>query len=465
MLADSHSPSSNGFETKCRISGSPRTGGQEEVMDERRLSSTPAVRPHVIIVGGGFGGVAAARALKDAPVRVTVIDRSNHFLFQPLLYQVAAGTIPASNVASPIRWVLRKQPNTRVMLAEVTGVDKDKRCVYLNHGDQPLTYDYLVLATGAQGSYFGNDAWAAFAPAMKTLGEAETLRGRLLTSFELAELAEDPRARQELITFVLVGAGPTGCELAGTFAEKIHFADQNGFRRIDPSDARIVLIEAGPRVLPMFSEASSRKALQQLRKMGVEVRLGQAVEHVDEDGVIAAGERIRSKNVIWTAGVTASPVGEYLAADTDQAGRVKVGPDLTVPGHPEIFVVGDTAHIEEDGKMLPGVAQVAMQGGKYAGRSIHARVTGKDVPPFAYADRGNMATIAHNYAVMETGNLQLAGVLAKVGWVYVHLLYLSSMQHRFSTFLQWMWLLIFKSRGSAYIVEPVTATDQPAVGG
>jgi NADH dehydrogenase FAD-containing subunit len=361
--------------------------------------------------------------------------------------------------------MLRKQPNVTVMMAEVTGVDKDRRCVYLNHGDQPYSYDYLVLATGAQGSYFGNDAWAAFAPSMKTLGDAETLRARLLKSFEMAELTEDPRARQSLLTCVLVGAGPTGVELAGTFAEKIHYADQNGFRRIGPSEARIVLIEAGPRVLPMFSERISQKAVQKLRQMGVEVRLGQAVEHVDEEGVIAAGERISSKNVIWTAGVAASPVGEYLGVETDRAGRVKVGPDLTVPGYPEIFVVGDTAHIEEHGKMLPGVAQVALQGGRYAGQSIQARVMGTQMSPFAYADKGNMATIAHNYAVLERGNLQLAGVVGKLGWVYVHLLYLSSMQHRFSTFLQWMWLLLFKSRGSAYIVEPVTVTHQPAAVG
>jgi NADH dehydrogenase FAD-containing subunit len=308
-----------------------------------------SARPHVIIGGGGFAGLQAARALKQAPVHVTVIDRSNHYLFQPLLYQVTAGTISSANVAAPIRWMLRTQKNTSVMLAEISGVDKDRRCVYLNHGDQPHPYDYLVLATGVQGSYFGNDAWAAFAPTMKTLRDAEVLRARLLMSLEMAELADDPRTRQELLTFVLVGAGPTGVELAGTFAEKLHFADKSGFQRIDPTKARIVLIEAGPRVLPMFSERISQKAVRKLRQMGVEVRLGQAVEHVDEEGVISAGERIRSKNVIWTAGVKASPVGEYLGVETDGAGRVKVGSDLTVPGYPEIYVVGDTAHIEEHG--------------------------------------------------------------------------------------------------------------------
>jgi NADH dehydrogenase FAD-containing subunit len=429
-------------------------------MNERPPLSQPPERPHVVIVGGGFGGVAAAKALNHAPVRVTLIDRSNHYLFQPLLYQVTAGTISSGNVASPIRWILRKQPNITVMMAEVTAVDKDRRCIYLNDSDQPHPYDYLVLATGAQGSYFGHDQWATFAPAMKTLGQAEALRDRLVTSFEMAELAEDPVKRKELITFVLVGAGPTGCELAGTFAEKVQFAFKNGFRRIAPSEVRIVLIEAGPRILPMFSETLSKKVLTKLQTLGVEVRLGQAVEHIDEDGVIAAGQRIRCKNVIWTAGVMASPIGQNLGVETDRFGRVKVGPDLTIPRYPEIYVVGDTAHIEAKGKTLPGVAQVALQGGQYAGRSIHARVTGKEAPPFKYVDKGNMATISHNYAAVERGRLQLTGPVGKLGWVYIHLLYLSSMQNRISTFMQWMWLLLFKSRGSAYIVQPVRPVGQ-----
>jgi NADH dehydrogenase FAD-containing subunit len=348
------------------------------------------------------------------------------------------------------------------MMADVTRMDKDKHCVYLNHGDQPHAYDYLVLATGAQGSYFGHGEWEAFAPSMKTLGEAEALRSKLLKSLEMAELADDPLTRQELITIVLVGAGPTGCELAGTIAEKCRFAVKSGFQRVHLSEARIVLIEAGPRILPAFSETISNKALKKLRQMGVEVRLGQAVEHVDADGVIAAGERVRSKNVIWAAGVAASPTGKNLGVETDRAGRAKVGPGLTIPGHPEIFVVGDTAHIEEDGKMLPGVAQVAMQGGQYTGRSIQAHLAGKQAPPFKYVDKGNMATISHNYAVVEKGNLRLTGPLGKLAWVFIHLLYLSSMQNRFSTFTQWMWHLLFKSRGSSYIVEPVTAADQTA---
>jgi NADH dehydrogenase FAD-containing subunit len=429
-------------------------------MNDRPPLSDPPKWPHVIIVGGGFGGAAAAKALKHAPVRVTVIDRSNHYLFQPLLYQVTAGTISSANVASPIRWILRKQPNVTVMMAEVTAIDKDRRCIYLNHGEQPHAYDYLVLASGAEGSYFGHDEWAAFAPSMKTLGQAQAIRDQLVTSFEMAELAEDRLKRQELLTFVLVGAGPTGCELAGTFAEKCHFAFKNGFRRITPSEVRIVLIEAGPRILPMFSQTISTKVLRKLQTLGVEVRLGQAVEHVDEDGVIAAGERIRCKNVIWTAGVVGSPIGKELGVETDRSGRVKVGPDLTIPGHPEIFVVGDTAHIEAKGQILPGVAQVALQGGKYAGQSIHARVTGKRTPPFRYVDKGNMATISHNYAAVERNHLQLTGPVGKLAWVYIHLLYLSSMQNRISTFVQWMWLLLFKSRGSAYIVEPVRSVGQ-----
>ncbi|MBV9354708.1 MAG: cytochrome d ubiquinol oxidase subunit II, partial [Chloroflexi bacterium] len=349
--------------------------------------------PHVVVLGGGFGGVAAAKALRHTPVRVTLIDRTNYHLFQPLLYQVATGILEPGTITTPIRTLFRDQPNVDVRMAEVVGVDKDRRMVQLAGDASPIPYDYLVLATGVTGSYFGHDEWAPFAPTMKTLADAEFLRRRIVGALEQADQEEDPAVRQELLTFVLVGAGPTGSELAGELAEHFRRLPKE-YRHINPRDARIILVEAGPRALATFHESLSAGAMAKLRSLGVEVRTGQAVEHVDAEGVVIAGERVPTRTVLWTAGVAASPAGRWLGAETDRAGRAVVGPDLTIPGHPEIFVVGDTAHINRNGQPLPGVAQVAMQSGKYAGHVIRARVLHQPPPgPFSYFDKGNMATL------------------------------------------------------------------------
>jgi len=311
--------------------------------------------PHVVIVGGGFGGLATARALRHAPVRVTVIDRSNHHLFQPLLYQVATATLAPGDIAAPIRHLLRRQRNVTVAMAEVTGVDAANRRVlvnYLGRPDVPYAYDYLILATGAAHSYFGHNEFAPFAPGMKSIADAEGVRAKVLKAFETAEIEEDPAKHQDLLTFVLVGGGPTGVEMAGALAELRRYTLKSDFRRIDPQQARIILAEASPRLLGTFPEKLARKAQARLERVGVEVRTGQPVKEIDEAHVVIGDERIPCRTIIWTAGVTPSPVGTWLNAPTDKAGRVRVQPDCSVPGHPEVFVIGDTASLEQDGKPL-----------------------------------------------------------------------------------------------------------------
>src|SRR5215470_6647153 len=338
-------------------------------------------RPVVVIVGGGMAGLSAAKALKNAPVSVYVIDRNNHNVFQPLLYQVATSVLAPGQIAAPIRSVLRGQRNATTLLGEVTGVDSEKRCVYVTDADRkdvPVRYDYLILATGARGSYFGHNEFAAHAPGLKTLADAVAVRNKILEAFERAEAEEDPAAHRDLLTFVLVGAGPTGVEMAGAISVLIRRSLRKDFRRIDPLSARVVLIDANDRVLSAFAPDISEAAKRRLERLGVEVCLGHPVERVDEAGVVVGGERIASRTVIWTAGVAPSPAGKWIGAPTDRAGRVRVLPDLSVPGHSEIFVVGDTATVDRDGKPLPGVAQVALQQGRYAGRAIARRV--KHVP-------------------------------------------------------------------------------------
>jgi len=385
-------------------------------MNEAFESQTQRTQPHVIIVGGGFGGLAAARALKKAPVRVILLDRMNHHLFQPLLYQVATAVLAPSEIASPIREVLRKQRNATVALLEVTRVDADARRVffsYLDGAERSLSYDYLILATGVQQSYFGHDEFAPFAPGLKSLQDAEAIRAKLLKAFEIAEIEVDPAQHRDLLTFVLVGAGPTGVEMAGAIADMVRGTLKSDFRRVDPRSARIILIEGAPRIVPTFAESLSRKAHARLTQMGVEIRTNARVETVDAEGVVVGGERIASRTVFWTAGVTPSPAGQWLQAETDRAGRVRVLPDLSVPGRPEVFVVGDTASLDQDGKPLPGVAQVAMQQGRHVGRSIARRVAGQAPPrPFHYFDKGNMAVIGRNFAILESGRWQLSGFVA-----------------------------------------------------
>ena len=413
--------------------------------------------PRIVIVGGGFGGLAAAKALRLSPAEVVLIDRTNHHVFQPLLYQVATSVLAPGQISAPIRGILGKQSNTTVILAEVTGVNKEERYLAVKSQDRSevhVPYDFLILATGQRHSYFGRDEFERFAPGLKSLADAVAIRNRVLKAFEQAEAEEDPAKHPDLLTFILVGAGPTGVEMAAALAVMVRTTLRSDFRRVDPLSARIVLVDMGNRVLGTFAEGLSEAARQRLEQLGVEVRLGRGVDKIDEDGVIVAGERIASKTVIWTAGVAPSPAGKWLGVETDRAGRVKVQSDLTVPGHPEILVVGDTSSLLQDGKPLPGVAQVAMQGGRYAGRLIARRLAGKPaLPPFRYFNKGNMAVVGKGFAIMESGKIQLSGFFAWLGWAVIHLQFLATANLRISVFVQWVWAFLTGERGSRLIVN------------
>ncbi len=413
--------------------------------------------PTVIIVGGGFAGLSAAKALRNAPVQTLLIDRTNHHLFQPLLYQVATSILSPAQIASPIREILARQRNTTVLMGEVTGVDKEKKLVFAKGADRvgvPVSYDYLILATGATHSYFGRDDFADFAPGLKDLADAVAIRNKILQAFEQAEGEEDVSAHRNLLTFVLVGGGPAGVEMAGAIAFLIRKSLRTQFRRIDPTSARIVLVDRGIRILGQYAEELSAATQKRLEKLAVEVRLGRGVDQIDEDGVVVAGERIASKTVIWTAGVAPSPAGKWLNVDTDHAGRVRIQPDLSVPGHPEIFVVGDTATLTQDGKPLGGVAQVAMQQGRYAGTLIAGQVTGKSAPPpFRYFDKGTMAVVGQGFAVLQSGKVHLSGLPAWLAWVVVHIFSLAGAGLRISVFTQWAWTFFTSQRGSRLIVD------------
>jgi NADH dehydrogenase FAD-containing subunit len=413
--------------------------------------------PVVVIVGGGFGGLAAARALKKAPVKVILMDRSNHHLFQPLLYQVATSVLGPGQIGSPIRGILRNSRNTTVLLGNVTGIDAAARCVVADSADRmgvQVAYDYLILATGVQHSYFGHDEFEKHAPGLKSLADAVAVRNKILRAFEMAEAEEDPSRHKDLLTFVLVGAGPTGVEMASAIAVMARGTLRREFRRIDPTSARIVLVDRGGRPLATFASELSEAARQRLAMLGVEVRLGQGVDAIDENGVVVAGERIVCKTVIWTAGVAPSPAGKWLNAETDHAGRVRIEPNLTVKDHPEIFVVGDTASLDQDGKPLPGVAQVAMQQGRYAGDLIRRRVVGKPPrAPFRYFDKGNLAVVGKGFAVLQSGKVHLSGFSAWLVWAAVHLEFLAQSSLRVSVFVQWVWTYLTGQRGSRLIVK------------
>jgi len=413
--------------------------------------------PRIVIVGGGFGGLAAAKALRKAPAEIMLIDRTNHHVFQPLLYQVATSVLAPSQIGFPIRALLAKQKNTTVIQGEVTGVDKSNKCVFVGDADRhdvPVPYEYLILATGATHSYFGRHEFEEFAPGLKTLADAEETRNKVLQAFEIAEAEEDPSRHRDLLTFVLVGAGPTGVEMAGALSVLVKTTLQSNFRRIDPASARVVLVDRGQRVLGTFSERLSQAAKQRLENLGVEVHVGRAVDQIDADGVVVGGERIASKTVIWTAGVAPSPAGKWLNVETDRAGRVSVQKDLTVSGHPEIFVIGDTAAFEQEGKILPGVAQVAMQQGRYAGKLIHSRLFGRKQPAaFRYFDKGTMAVVGKGFAVLQSGKIQTSGLWAWLIWAFVHLQFLATSGLRLTVFLQWTWTFLTGQRGSRLIVN------------
>ena len=423
--------------------------------------------PRVVIVGAGFGGLAATKALRKTPVQVILIDRTNHHLFQPLLYQVATSVLSPSQISSPIREILRNQKNTTVLMGEVTGVDKEQHCVFVNSPDRehvPVHYDYLILATGARHSYFGHDEFEKFAPGLKSLVDAVATRNKVLKAFEQAEAEEDPKLHQDLVTFILVGAGPTGVEMAAALAVLVRTTLRSDFRRIDPTNARIVLIDAGPKVLRTFAPDLSAAAQKRLEKLGVEVRLGHAVDKIDNEGVVVAGERIASKAVIWTAGVAPSPVGKWLATAIDRAGRVRVQKDLRIPEHSEIFVIGDTASLDQDGKPLPGVAQVAMQQGRYVGKLISRQVAGKNgLKPFRYFDKGNMAVVGKGYAILQSRRIRLHGLIAWFAWAFIHIAFLAQPSLRIGVFLQWAWLFVTGQRGSRLIVDHCAAENREAI--
>lgn len=408
------------------------------------------MQPQVVIVGGGFGGLTAARALRKTAVQITLIDRSNHHLFQPLLYQVATAGLSPANIAAPIRSVLKGQENTQVLMGEVIGVDVKNRIVQMR--DRQIPYDYLIIATGSWHSYFGHDEWQKYAPGLKSIVDATKIRRRILLAFEAAEMEQDPEKRKRLLTFILVGAGPTGVEMSGSIAELAHQALKSDFRQIDPTSVRILLIEAGPRILASFPTQLAEKAHRKLVGLGVEIKTGARVKQVDSSGVEVGGQRIEAKTMIWCAGVVASPAGKWLQAEMDYAGRVKVGPDLSVSGHPEIFVIGDTACVIQDGKNLPGVAPVAMQEGRYVASVIQQNLRGaSSYPAFYYFNKGNLATVGRSFAIANFGKIRLSGMFAWLAWVVVHIYYLIGFRNRIVVLMEWAWAYLTFQRGARLI--------------
>jgi len=390
----------------------------------------------VVIVGGGFGGLYAAKALRRAPVRVTIVDRTNHHVFQPLLYQVATAGLSAIDIGEPIRRILRRQSNATVLLADVTRIDADGRRVHLATGGS-LEYDYLIVAAGATHSYFGHDDWAQHAPGLNTIEDALEIRRRILLAFERAELADDPAEGTRLLTFAILGAGPTGAELAGAIAELARHALKADFRRISPDDAHIVLVEGGDRVLPAYPDSLSAKAQRQLERLGVEVRTGEMVTGIDARGVDTSQGRIDAATVLWAAGVTAAPLGASLGVPLDPSGRVLVEPDLTLPEHPEVSVVGDLAAVTQDGAPVPGVAPAAMQMGRHAARTIERALDGLTPEPFRYVDRGSMATLGRSSAIATIRGLRLSGFPAWAAWLLVHIVFLIGFRNRIVVLFEW----------------------------
>lgn len=419
----------------------------------------PARAPHVVIVGGGFAGLTAARALRRASVRVTIVDRRNHHLFQPLLYQVATAALNPADIAYPIRSVLRSQQNTRTLLARVTGIDLAKKTVHLADGD--LTFDYLLLACGATHSYFGHDEWEAWAPGLKTIEDALEIRRRVLSAFEAAEREPDPARIPAILTFVVVGAGPTGVELAGALSEIGRLTVAKDFRGFDPRRLRVVLVEAASRVLPPYSERLSARAKAQLEGLGVEVRLGTQVTRIEQSGVWLGEEHIDARTVLWAAGVAASPLGKALGAPTDRAGRVMVAPDLSVPGHEHVFVAGDLMHFEQDGNLVPGVAPAAIQAGRVAAQNLLARIAGRPTKPFRYRDKGSLATIGRARAVGKIARVELHGWLAWWVWWVIHIAWLIGFRNRLAVMMGWAWQYFAFSRGARLITGRAWEPAQP----
>lgn len=423
------------------------------------MASTRDSRPHVVIIGGGFGGLHAAKRLLKAPVRITLVDRHNHHLFQPLLYQVATATLSPSEIASPLRGLLGRH-HVSVVLAEVKGIDTAGKRVLLADGE--LSYDYLIIATGATHSYFGKDEWARYAIGLKTIEDAVEIRRRVLLAFELAEREQDPVFHRELLTFVIIGGGPTGVELAGALAEISHRSLRHDFQNIDPAQARTLLLEGLDRILPTYPEDLSEKAQRSLERLGVEVRTRTRVTHIDESGVYVGQEHIPARTVLWAAGVAASPVARSLGVELDRAGRVPVTPALTVPGHEDVFVIGDLALFkQEDGTVVPGIAPAAMQQGKHAAENIGRRLKGQPLEPFHYWDRGTFSVIGHGAAVgVALKRFKMSGRPAWMAWLFIHLLFLIGFRSKLAVMLNWAYSYFSSKRSARIITGPVPTLPQ-----
>lgn len=416
--------------------------------------------PCIVVVGGGFAGLNAARALASVDARVILIDRRNHHLFQPLLYQVATAALNPSDIAVPIRKILRDLPNVEVLLAEAKAIDLTAKTLTLDDGS--VSYDYLIIATGARHSYFGHDEWTVAAPGLKTIGDALEIRRRVLSAFELAERETDSAKREAWLTFVVVGAGPTGVELSGALCEIAQHALARDFRHINPAQARVILLEGSDRVLPPYTPALAEKARRQLIALGVDVQTSQKVTSIDNEGVDIGERRIAARTVLWAAGVMGSGFGRALGVPLDRAGRVPVDPDLSVPGHPEVFVVGDLASLSLDGAQVPAVAPAAMQEGTHAANNIVRSLLGQPRLPFRYRNKGMLATIGRTAAVADLGRLKLSGVLAWLAWLFIHLLFLVGFRNRLIVVFQWMWSFVSYDRGARLITGPLRRLpDQP----
>jgi NADH:ubiquinone reductase (H+-translocating) len=448
-----------------------------EMLEDNRLRPSEAARPRadenpsrarrkrIVIVGGGFAGIAAARALKHCDADVIVIDRRNHHIFQPLLYQVATAVLAPSEIAAPIRQLAEKQKNVSVLLAEVTGIDVSSRSIDAScpgAGIRKIQFDYLVIATGMRPSYFGHDEFAKYAPGLKSLRDAETIRAKILSAYELADTTNEESERARQMTFVLVGAGPTGVELAASIAQLATVTLRGQFRRIDPAQSSIIIVEGGKRILPTFAESLAKRAAKRLETRGVKIITGVKVEKVDENGVVANGARIPSATVLWTAGVAPSPVVKLLGAKTDKAGRVSVGPFMNVPDVSGVFVVGDTSSVACEGRPVPGVAQAAIQQGHYVGHLISRQLKGREPKhPFRYFDKGNMAVVGKNFAILECGHIRMSGFFTWLVWVVLHLMSLPQLQNRLRVQFQWFWSYFTGERSSRLIPETTSEAREP----
>jgi NADH dehydrogenase len=410
-------------------------------------------RPRVVIIGGGFGGIAAAHALRRAFVDITLIDRTNHFIFQPLLYQVATAALAPSDITAPIRWILRSQKNTEVLMAEARQIDVRRRVVRVDDDLRELPYDYLIVAPGSRHSYFGHDEWEPYAPGLKAIEDASEIRRRFLLAYEVAEKSGDSIEQEECLTFVIVGGGPTGVELSGAIpfiAKKALVAE---FRRVDTRRTRVILLEAGPRILPSFPEDLAQHAERDLADLGVEVRVNSFVTKVERDGVWVGAEKIRARTAFWAAGNTASPLGKFLGGPLDSAGRVKVSDDLSVPGHPEIFAIGDLATFQQDGRVVPWVAPAANQQGAFAGKSIIRDTRRQPRKRFHYFNKGDLATIGRSRAIADFGKVRFAGRLAWVLWLFVHIMYLVGFRNRIVVFIEWAYAYFTYQAGVRLITD------------